>query len=437
MSSTWPVRTLLLIGLVIPLLAGCVPSSASSVSPRAARRQPQAANAAPTTTISWSVWGNDWELEIDRRVARTFESENPSIKVQIVHRPWEAYFTWLEAQWQSGTAPDVMFLSNVRGYATTGQLAPLDSYLQADRFDLPDFYPRLLDLFNYQGSYYGLPRDNDTKVIYYNRTLFADAGLPPPRPGWTWTDLRNAANRLVRRDAVGRPLVYGFAFESALWWRMWVWQNGGDILDDPLLPSRVRLDEPAAVEALTFLSDLIRYDRVTPPADVLQSSDRITELFRSGRLAMAFGGHGKVPLLAEEPNLAWDVAPLPAGRQRVNVAGGAGYTIWSGSPHKDAAWTFLSFLEGEKGQALFAESGLIVPARRSIREDNIFVRQQPYNVQVFADETEFGRPNLNIPQAGQINNLADAELAPVWSGQRSVDEALTRLVPQIKLLVER
>ena len=69
------------------------------------------------------------------------------------------------------------------GYATTGELEPLDGYLQADRFDLADFYPRLLDLFNYQGSYYGLPRDNDTKVIYYNRTMFADA-RPVATTGW-------------------------------------------------------------------------------------------------------------------------------------------------------------------------------------------------------------------------------------------------------------
>ncbi len=46
-----------------------------------------------------------------------------------------------------------MFLNNIRGYAARGHLAPLDEYLQRDAFDLADFYPRLLELFNYRGSY--------------------------------------------------------------------------------------------------------------------------------------------------------------------------------------------------------------------------------------------------------------------------------------------
>jgi multiple sugar transport system substrate-binding protein len=392
---------------------------------------------AGSTTISWSFWGDPWEVAVNRRVARAFEFENPSIKIEVVHRPWEQYFGWLAERWESGDAPDVMFLNNIRGYAGSGHLEPLDPYLRRDHFDLGDFYPRLLELFNSGGSYYGLPRDNDTKVIYYNKTLFADAGLDPPRSGWTWTDLRNLASRLTRRDGAGRPLQYGFAFESDMWWRMWVWQNGGDILDDPFNPTRVRIDEPAAADAVQFLSDLVNYDRVTPPLEVLRSSSAITQQFREGRVAMAFGGHGKVPILAEEPNLKWDVIGLPMRALRVNLAGGAGYTISSASPNKEAAWKLVRFLESEKGQALFAESGLIVPARRSVREDSIFLRQQPFNVRVFAEETELGRPNLNIPQAGEINRLSEAFLAPVWRGERSAAEALGQLAPELRQLLKR
>jgi multiple sugar transport system substrate-binding protein len=432
-------RTILtLIAALGLLLAGCLPRPSTEVSPRTAPRRPPAAGEAPApTTITWSFWGNDWEVDVNRRVARAFEAENPSIKVELIHQPWEAYFGWLENQWRQGTAPDVMFLNNIRGYASGGHLEPLDAYIIRDHVNLSDFYPRLLELFNFNNYYYGLPRDNDTKVIYYNKALFAEAGLDPPRSGWTWTDLRNLASRLTRRDAAGRPLQYGFAFEAEMWWRMWVWQNGGDILDDPLIPTRVRLGEPRAVEAIQFLSDLIKYDRVTPPVEVLLSSDRITQLFREGRLAMAFGGHGKIPLLAEEPELKWDVVGLPMRQQRANLAGGAGYTIWASSQKKDAAWALVRFLESEKGQAMFAESGLIVPARRSIREDSIFLRQQPYSVQVFAEETEFGRPNLNIPQAGEINRLANTALAPVWRGERTAAEAVAELEPLIRYLVER
>jgi multiple sugar transport system substrate-binding protein len=197
------------------------------------------------------------------------------------------------------------------------------------------------------------------------------------------------------------------------------------------------LGEPAAIEALEFLADLVHADRSTPPPDVLLSSEQITQLFRDGRLAMAFGNHNKVPALANEPNLEWDVVGLPMRRERANLAGGAGYTISTTSQHKDAAWALVRFLEGERGQALFAESGAITPARRSVREDNIFLRQQPYNARVFAEESEFGRPNLNIPQTSEPDRLVEAALAPVWRGERSAAQAVEQLLPDLRRLVER
>ena len=86
------------------------------------------------------------------------------------------------------------------------------------------------------------------------------------------------------------------------------------------------------------------------------------------------------------------------------------------------------------GQALYAESGLIVPARRSIREDHVFLRQQPYATQVFVEETELGRPNLNIPQAGDINRLLSQALQPVWR-ERTAAEAIREVAPALRQLI--
>jgi multiple sugar transport system substrate-binding protein len=330
-----------------------------------------------------------------------------------------------------------MFLNYIPARAPAGELEPLDPYIQRDRFDLSDFYPRLLELFAWRGTYYGLPRDNDTKVIYYNKALFAEAGIEPPKSGWTWADLRSLAARLTKRDASGRPLQYGFAFEAATWWLLFVWQNGGDTVDDPFNPKRVRLGEPAAIEALQFLGDLVNVDRSTPPADVLLSTDKISRLFRDGRLAMAMANHAQVPIFAEEASLQWDIVGLPVGRERANLAGGSGYTISSKSQKKDAAWALVRFLEGPKGQALFAESGVITPARRSIREENIFLRQQPYNARIWAEETEYGRPNLNAPIREAFVRQVEPALASVWRGERSAAEAVGAILPQLRLLVER
>ena len=440
-----PPRSLRFISLLLLLLlVGCVPGPA--LPGASGQREPTARSAARRTaaqqqpsspvTITWSFWGDPWELAVNQRVARAFESENPTIKVELLHKPWSEYFDWLEGQWRQGTSPDVMFLNYIPARAPAGQLEPLDPYIQRDRFDLSDFYPRLLELFAWNGTYYGLPRDNDTKVIYYNKALFAAAGLDPPRSGWTWTDLRNLASRLTKRDELGRTYQYGFAFEANTWWLLFVWQNGSDLTNDPFNPTHVRLGESSAVDAIQWLADLVNADRSTPTPDVLLDTEKISTLFRQGKLAMALGNHAQVPIFAETAGLDWDIVGLPAGRQRANLAGGAGYTMSSTSRNKDAAWALLRYLESPKGQALFAESGVIVPARRSIREDNVFLRQQPYNARVWAEETEYGRPNLNAPVREPVVRLVEGALASVWLGGRSAADAIGSILPELRRLVE-
>jgi multiple sugar transport system substrate-binding protein len=421
------------------LLTGCLPAPSPPVSSGRAggtRAERQAAPITQPTTVTWSFWGDPWQIEVHRRVAAAFEAENSSIKVELWHKPWAEYFTWLEDQWRQGTSPDVMFLNYIPSRAPSGEIEPLDDYFQRDPLDLSDFYPRLLEQFQSRGIYYGLPRDNDTKVIYYNKTLFNEAGLQPPANGWTWSDLRYLAQELTRRDANERTFQYGFAFEAETWWLLFVWQNGGDLVDHPYHPTRVRLGEPAAIDAVQFLADLIHVDRSTPPTDVLLKPEEYKNLFREGRLAMALGNHALVPAFAERAGLRWDVAPLPVGRERANMAGGAGYTISARSSKKEAAWALLRFLGGQKGQALFAESGVVVPARRSIREDSIFLKQQPYGVGVWADETEHGRPPLNAPVREAVIRIVEPALATVWRGERSAADAIQSVLPELRRLVE-
>ena len=131
----------------------------------------------------------------------------------------------------------------------------------------------------------------------------------------------------------------------------------------------------------------------------------------------------------EAPDLHWDVVGLPARREQANLAGGAAYTIAAGRSHKEAAWALVRFLEGPRGQALFNESGLIVPARRSIREDNIFLRQTNYDSQVFADETDRGRPNLNSPLSTDARRSATPRCCRSGAARSALRRPSTNLVP--------
>ncbi len=411
--------------LLLVAAAGCR-SAVSAGRPVGASGVKPTPTPATVRTLTWSIWGSPWEVDTSRRVARLFEAENPGTRVEMVHVDWPAYFDWLRREWEAGRSPDVMFLNYVPMRAAEGHLLPVDPFIERDRYSLDDFYPALLEQFRYAGSYYGLPRDNDTKVIYYNKDAFDAAGLAYPRAGWTWEQLRAAAIKLSRPTR-----QYGFGFDSLHWWRVFLWQNWANIVDDPFNPTRITVNSAEAIEAVDFLAGLVNRDRVTPPPDQLNDA-ALTELFARGELAMMFGNHSKVPTFSENAALRWDVAPLPRGARAANVAGGAGYVIARRAPDPDLAWEFIKFLTGPKGQAIFAESGQITPARRSVREDNIFLRRSSYNARVFIDEVETGQPNLIFPRADAISATLDRALDPVWRGEESAATALNRVVPELE-----
>jgi len=425
----------LLVGL---LLAACGDSTPAPLSTTTTVTKPtNTAVAAPNpVTISWSFWGDDDEIKINTKIKDQFEKFNPGIKVQMLHEKWENYFNRVESDWSGSKAPDVLFLSYIPQYASEGILENIDPLISADKnIKIEDIYSGLLDTFRYNKGLYGLPRDNDTKVIYVNKKLFEAAGVPLPKAGWTWQELLDISRKLTKRDAAGNISQYAYAFELNEWWKLWVWQNGGEVFDNfnpPEPPTKLLVNTPDAAAGVQFFADLINKEKVTPSVDVMYDSDKATELFTSGKLAMLFGNHAKVPALSAVSGLSWDVLPLPAGKKRVNVLGGAGYSISKNSQHKNEAWQFVKFLTGDDGQAFFAETGVVVPARSSVREDNIFVRNIKFNTQVFVDETKVGKQILFFRNSTKVSRTMDSALEAVWRGQKTAAEVFATLPDKVE-----
>ena len=147
---------------------------------------------------------------------------------------------------------------------------------------------------------------------------------------------------------------------------------------------------------------------------------------------MAFGNHALLPGFAATTGLRFDVVGLPQNKRRVNVAGGASYVITSGSQNKEAAWTFLKWLEGAKGQAIFTETGIGVPSRRSVGRADVFLKQQPpHDASVFLEETELGRPNPSFQGVQEATRLFDEAFVPVWKGTKSAREAVDEVIPLV------
>ncbi len=418
-----------LLGLTI-LLFGC-----AGLDTPAPTSKPVVSTPTPEPiTITWAYWGDPWEVEINEKVVEIFEQDNPHIKIETFHRPWNDYFKELRSSFEAGEpVPDVLFWAQAPIDIPNGYFMDLTETMKAQDYDLEDFYPGLMVHFNVNNKLYGLPRDSDTKVIFYNKRLFNRADVSYPKADWTWDDLRNTALALKKANVV----EYSFAYEANNWWMIWMWQNEVQVFDDKLFPSKTFLGEPSAAEAIQFFADLTNVDQVTPPYETLQNSGDIATLFKEGNLAMAFGNHALVPAFSDIEDFEWNIVRLPQQKRRANLAAGAGYVIAADTKQPQAAWEFLKFLSGPKGQAIFAEAGLAVPARRSVAESEIFIdSEQPFDAQMFLDEVEIGEPDPAFVGANQIINMMNDEvLPPVWRGEQDAASAIQAALANIETIL--
>ncbi len=269
-----------LLMVAVLALSACAPPATPAPpaeAPAAPAEQPAEAPAAPAepVTVTWAFWGSPEEAASHKIVADAFMAEHPEITIELWNQPWDDYFTKIQALWASGdaeTIPDVAFLWPTPKYAAEGVLENLDSYITESGYSLDDYWPGLLESAKYEGSVYGFPRDIEVDCPLLQQGPVRQGRRRLSDENWTWDDLTAAAEKLTVKDASGTTTQYALAMEGGLTkWSKWVLQNGGSILDDMSNPSKCMVDEPAAIEAITFFADLMNNGYAMRPADLNQA----------------------------------------------------------------------------------------------------------------------------------------------------------------------
>ena len=101
--------------------------------------------------------------------------------------------------------------------------------------------------YRIDGQLYGIPRDNSTGVLYYNKDLFAAAGVREPTADWAWDQLLAAAKQLtsLERGKFGTsfPQVGSISEVNHL---AVLKAFGGAWFDDTLTQAKIDLPEFAA-----------------------------------------------------------------------------------------------------------------------------------------------------------------------------------------------
>jgi multiple sugar transport system substrate-binding protein len=357
-------------------------------------------------TLRFQVSGEAEEVAVYDTLINAFESDNPEITVRkTVIADKDDHLAKLATSFSGGNPPDV-FLVNFREFSQFVALQavePIEDLLTDLEIDYNDYFEEPLEAFTYDGTLQCMPQNISSLVVYYNKTLFKQGGLNRPPDDWTWEEFRNYGIELTKGD------IDGIGIEpSVIRAAPFVWSNGGEVVDDIENPSRFILDEAPAREALEFLVDLVRRDRVVPTEEEVIAQDLETR-FMSGKLGMLLSSRRDTPSFREVIGLDWDVSALPTAEQPAGILHSDGYCIAAGSDRVDAAAEFVAFATGEEGQTITALAGRTVPSLESVADSGAFLdpSQPPAHSEVFIEGIPHIRRTPVIPTWPQIEDLAE------------------------------
>ncbi|MEW6403592.1 MAG: sugar ABC transporter substrate-binding protein [Chloroflexota bacterium] len=385
--------------------------------------------------ISFMVFGDPAELAAYQELVDAFAENHPDIDVELIQIPGQAdYRKRLAADLIAGTPADVVLINYRRyaAFAKLGALEPLGGYLENSQLlKQSDFYPEAFQPFVWNGELMCIPQNLSSLVVYYNKELFAEAGVAYPAQGWTWDDFLSTAQALTKDlDGDGETDQFGVGIEpSLIRLAPFIWQAGGEVVDDEGNPSILALDIEDDIKAAEFFVSLQTEHHVVPNAEQEAAEDSESR-FINGRLAMFFNSRRGVPTYRESAAFDWDVAALPQSFFQANILHADAYCLPSASKNKEAAWAFIEFANSPEGQTLIARTGRTVPSLITVANSPAFLdpNVKPASSQVFLDVIPTLRALPVHPNWAEVEEIASEELQRAFYGEADVTEAMQRAV---------
>lgn len=383
------------------------------------------------TQVTYLLWGSPEEGKVWKTIADSFHAAHPDITVNVEVADWDSYWEKLRVQMAGGTPPDIFAMDAplFPDWQSRGVLLNLQPYLDAEPALLDGVYPLTLQAYKTADGMFGLPRDFQTIVLYYNKDMFDAAGLAYPTDAWTYDDLRTAAKALtLDKNGDGTIDQWGFwdgGYDMEPFWGSLVWANGGEVVD--AAAGKTLIGSPEATAAFQFLSDMWLTDKSMPTEQQLAQYG--WDGFLAGVSAMGVSGHWSVPEYSTA-GFKWDIAPMPIGPAgRATGVNSAGFVIAKDSKNPEAAWDFVKYAFSDAGQSELAKIGLAIPVREAVANSPAYL-DQPVKIDhsLYVKALDYAHMKPVFKGYEEWSTAVGDALMMIWNGEVSVEEGLAEAV---------
>jgi multiple sugar transport system substrate-binding protein len=446
--------------MIFPLLAACTQGNRGSQEGTRVLR------------IAYMSGDSMYDDYMRTQYTELFEFTHPNIEIELVpavdwsKRRYEQqkegeiyrepdYVEEMKKLIASDNPPDLVLMSSLdqlKRLVADNMLQPLESYIQADEFDLDGIVPAVLNGIRSVGNneLYALAPTFTASALVYNRAIFDERGVDYPTDNMTWDEVFDLARRVAYGE--GNERTFGFSFSTYfyddLFWSLDLYVSPLGLRMTDETAEKMLVDSDQWEKVLQKLVDL-KQEKIFPEMSE-PSGDSGTynpfeyDAFLSGRLAMAVISYSQLnEIIGANMNAAniegftpinWDVVTLPTHPEAPGLGGFISMDplmgISANAANPEDAWEFLKFINSEDWAKLKSRSTNMMVSRK----DYIQPRDGlDYNVAAFYQLTPVmnsmndydpGLDPLIRQNLWQLNNLGQQKLYAIIYGEVSIREGL-------------
>jgi multiple sugar transport system substrate-binding protein len=394
-------------------------------------------------TLTYWASNQGPSLDADRQTLQPeldkFEKQT-GIKVNLEVVPWSDLLNRLLAAATSGKGPDVVNIGNTwsASLQATGAFVPFDDATLQQVGGKDRFVPAALAATGATGKPpTAVPLYSLAYALYYNKKMFADAGIAAPPT--TWDELVADGKKLTGGGHWGLAIEGANVSENSHHAFTFSQQYGGQWFDSSGKPT---FDSPANVSAVKRYVDFMAADKIANPSNAEYAQNQSVTDFATGKAAMllwqAAGSSLKSHGMSAD---AYGVAPVPflgagssgsSGKNVNSMVAGINMAIFSFTKNKDAALKFVKFMTSDEEQVALNKTYGSLPSVKTADADQAFQAPEQQALQkVLADSAA---PLPQVADESQFETLVGTAMKELFAdaagGKQITEDAVRQKLSQ-------
>jgi multiple sugar transport system substrate-binding protein len=426
-----------------PAPAAPTPTTAPAAAPTAAPT-PTTAPAAAAAPASGGVVEIRYGIHDDPKARQeTLDSFNKANegKIHVTIEMIQDFPTKIPTMAAAGTLPDVvrMWEAMVRDMARAGQVVPLDDRIKTQTdFNPDDFFKVFWDYPVVDGKRYAVADVMAPHFNFYNKDLFASAGVPEPKPdaAWTWDDYVTYATKISKP----KQKIWG-SDTIPVGWQYWtlklVWQAGGDWFNQDF--TKCTIDSAESIDTVQYWADILIKGDIMPTPEQAQSTanGQGGGFFETAHVGLERWGIWEAANLVKL-KFKWNFVPEPQKAQRATILHTAFNTITKTSKSPDQAWQWLFVQTGTDGTYNYAHHGAFPSVRKSanVKKPWVLDGAPDQNWDLIPGAGDYGRVLPGPHNEVEALKVIGDALQSVYLGKSKAKDTFKDIAPKVTDLIK-